>query len=129
MSFKKGTKLYSILKFKCPRCHEGDFFSHKNNFGLKNSTKIHDHCSVCNQKYMLEPSFFFGAMFVAYGLTVGLSIVVFILTHLVFNVGLIGSFVGIVISLLLTAGINLRISRILWINLFVAFENKDSITS
>ncbi len=24
--FGEGTKLYSILRMKCPRCHEGDFF-------------------------------------------------------------------------------------------------------
>ena len=26
---KKGTKLYSILKLKCPHCHEGEFFEGK----------------------------------------------------------------------------------------------------
>lgn len=126
MLLKKGTKLYSIVKFKCPRCHQGDFFSHKNNFGLRKSTEIHENCSACNLKYMMEPSFFFGAMFVAYALTVGLSLLVFFLTHFAFGFGLIGSFASIVVVLLLTAGINLRISRILWINFFVAYDSKYS---
>ena len=38
---RKGTKLYSIIKFKCPSCHEGNFFiSHPYNF--KNTGDVLD---------------------------------------------------------------------------------------
>ena len=74
---KKGTKLYSILFNKCPQCHEGDFMAEKNMFKLNKAFKMNEKCSKCGLKYMMEPSFFYGAMYVNYGLTVGLSIITF----------------------------------------------------
>lgn len=119
---KKGTKLYSILKAKCPRCQEGEFFKYKFTFNPSKVTKLHDNCSKCNLKYMIEPSFFYGAMYVNYGLTVALSVITFLIGTLIFNVTLIQSFAAIVIALLVLAPLNLRLSRILWINMFVHFN-------
>lgn len=56
--FKKGTKIYSIAKGKCPKCHEGDFFKYKFTFNPSKITQLHDNCPNCNLKYMMEPSFF-----------------------------------------------------------------------
>lgn len=122
--FKKGTKLYSIFKGKCPRCHEGDFF--KNKFTLQPSkiTEIHAHCSHCDFKYMLEPSFFYGAMYVNYGLTVAISVASFVIAKLIFGLTLLQSFVVIILSLVILAPLSLRLSRILWINMFVSFDKK-----
>jgi len=121
---KKGTKIYSILNFKCPKCHEGDFFVEKSHLKLNKVTRIHENCPNCNLKYMMEPSFFFGAMFVAYGLTVGLSVAVFVVSNLFLNLNLLQTFGSIIVVLLLTAPINLRISRIIWINIFVSYSKK-----
>jgi len=121
---KKGTKLYSILKFKCPRCQEGDFFTKKGNFRLKDVTKIYDHCSNCNQKYMLEPSFYYGAMYVAYGLTVALSILIFLISNLLFHFDLLASFFAIIVILIVMTPINLRLSRMIWINMFISYKEK-----
>jgi uncharacterized protein (DUF983 family) len=124
MFLKKGSKLYSILKFKCPNCQEGDFFIEKGSFRIKNITKIYDNCPKCKMKNMIEPSFFFGAMYVAYGLSVGLSILTFLITNLVFNFELLESFLAIILTLVATTPISLRLSRIIWINLFVAYQGK-----
>ena len=121
---KKGTKLYSILNFKCPKCHEGNFFKNKGILNLNNVTQTHENCPSCNLKYMMEPSFFYGAMYVGYGLTVGLSILVFLIGHYLFNLDLLQNFLSIIIVLVLTATINLKISRIIWINIFVAYQGK-----
>ncbi|MGB0879157.1 MAG: DUF983 domain-containing protein [Polaribacter sp.] len=122
--FKKGTKLYSIVKGKCPRCQEGDFFSHEFTFHPKKITKIHTNCSKCNLKYMLEPSFFYGAMYINYGITVALSILTFLITKLIFDFSLLQSFATIFIVLILLAPLNLRLSRILWIHMFVQYDEK-----
>lgn len=121
---KKGSKLYSIVNFKCPKCHEGDFFVEKSALKLKAITKTHDNCPSCNLKYMMEPSFFFGSMFVAYGLTVALAVAIFVISNLIFGLNLLQTFASIIIVLLLTAPINLRISRIIWINIFVSYSKK-----
>ncbi|SDX39401.1 Protein of unknown function [Lutibacter oricola] len=121
---KKGTKLYSVLFNKCPQCHEGDFMVEKNMFNLKKAFKMNETCSHCNLKYTMEPSFFYGAMYVNYGLTVGVSIITFIISTMVFNLNLLESFIPIVIMLLLTAPISIRLSRIIWINIFVSYNPK-----
>ncbi|MFK8060188.1 MAG: DUF983 domain-containing protein [Polaribacter sp.] len=122
---KKGSKFYSIFKQKCPKCHEGDFFKYGLTFNPSKITKLHDNCPKCNLKYMLEPSFFYGAMYVNYGITVALSIITFIMSKVVFNLSMLQSFAAVVAILFILAPLNLRLSRILWINMFVSFDEKQ----
>lgn len=123
--FKKGTKLYSIVNGKCPKCQEGKFFKYGFTFNPSKITKIHDNCANCNLKYMMEPSFFYGAMYVNYGITVALSVAVFVITKLSLDFDLLQSFMAVVVALFVLAPINLRLSRILWINMFVSYEEKS----
>ena len=126
--FKKGTKLYSITNGKCPKCQEGDFFKNGFTFNPSKITKLHDNCSNCNLKYMMEPSFFYGAMYVNYGITVALSVMVFVITKLGFSFNLLQSFIAVIVALFILAPVNLRLSRILWINMFVYYDkNTESI--
>ncbi|AMC11834.1 hypothetical protein Lupro_11405 [Lutibacter profundi] len=122
---KKGTKLYSIFFNKCPKCHEGDFMKEKNILKLHKAFQMHEKCSNCGLKYTIEPSFFYGAMYVNYALTVGLSIVTFTIATLFSNLNLIQIFIPIVIVLVLTVPITIRLSRIIWINLFIKYQ-KDT---
>ena len=119
---KKGTKLYSILFNKCPQCHEGDFLKERNIFKFHKTFDMYEKCPKCGLKYMMEPSFFYGAMYVNYSLTVGLSIITFVIASLLFNLSLIESFIPIVVVLVLTAPLSLRFSRIIWINFFVKYK-------
>jgi uncharacterized protein (DUF983 family) len=120
--FKKGTKLYSIANAKCPRCHEGEFFEHKITYNPSKITKLHDNCPKCNLKYMMEPSFFYGAMYVNYGITVALSVATFVISMLFLSLTLLQCFAAIIIVLLVLAPINMRLSRIIWINMFVSYD-------
>lgn len=122
--FKKGTKSYSILKGKCPRCHEGDFFKHDFTFNPSKITKLHETCSQCNLKYMMEPSFFYGAMYINYGITVAIAVITFVVAKLYFDLNLLKSFLSVLAILFLLAPINLRLSRIIWINMFVGFKEE-----
>ncbi|MDT0553281.1 DUF983 domain-containing protein [Urechidicola vernalis] len=125
MLLRKGSKLYSIFKNKCPRCQEGDFFESTSFFKVKKLLKLHKHCSHCNLKYMMEPSFYYGAMYVNYGLTVAVSVLTFIISFLVFNLDLLQSFIAIVIVLIFTVLHTVRLSRIIWINLFVKYRKDE----
>ena len=121
---KKGTKLFSIIYGKCPKCHEGDFFKYGFTFNPSKITKLHENCSNCGLKYMMEPSFFYGAMYVNYGITVAISVLVFLIAKLGFDLTLLSSFLTVLAALVLLAPINLRLSRILWINLFVSYKKE-----
>ncbi|CAM1370541.1 conserved hypothetical protein [Tenacibaculum sediminilitoris] len=122
--FGKGSKLYSISNNKCPRCHEGEFFEYKLNFNPKKMTALHKNCPKCNLKYMMEPSFFFGAMYVNYAIAVALFVAIFIIAKVFIGLAILQSFIAIIVVSLLLTPISLRLSRIIWINLFVSYDEK-----
>lgn len=120
--FKKGAKIYSVVNSKCPRCNEGDFFKYKFTINPSKITQLHDNCPNCNLRYMVEPSFYYGAMYVNYGITVAISVITFLISSLIFSLEILPSFAAIIITLILLAPVNLRLSRILWINMFIGYD-------
>ena len=99
----------------------------KNILKLHKAFQMHSNCSNCNFKYTMEPSFFYGAMYINYSLTVALSLITFAIATLFFNLTFLQSFIPIVIILILTAPITIRLSRIIWINLFVSFDKTTKV--
>ena len=59
---KRPSRLWAILALRCPRCLEGEVFS-----GLM---RPNEHCPVCGLRFMREPGYFVGAMFISYGISV-----------------------------------------------------------
>lgn len=84
--------------------------------------KVYENCPKCNFKYMIEPSFFFGAMYVAYGLIVALFVAVFIIAKLFIGLSILHSFIAIIVVSLLLIPVIMRLSRIIWINMFVGYD-------
>ena len=119
--WKKGSKVYSVAKNKCPRCQEGDFFVKSAGFRFKDNLKMHESCPNCGLKYMLEPSFFYGAMYVSYAITVAMAIAIFVICQLL-GLGLVTALISILAVLILANPFVMRISRLLYINLFVKFK-------
>lgn len=124
---KKGTKLYSIFKGKCPRCHEGEFFKNKFTLHPTKVTELHETCSKCDLKYMIEPSFFYGAMYVNYGLTVAIAVTSFIIARVFVGLELLQSFLTVFAALLVFAPFGLRLSRSIWINMFINYKNPEEL--
>jgi len=123
MSFK-DTKLYSIAKGKCPRCHEGDFYVTSNAYNLKKFDKMYKHCTECGQSFEMETGFYYGAMYVSYGLSVGLGMAIYIAQLMLFNLGMWDTMILIGAVLLLSIPLVYRLSRIIWINLFVRYDRE-----
>lgn len=119
---KKGSKLNSILTGSCPKCHEESMYEDKNPYNLSNIYKMHEKCSHCNLKYKIEPSFFYGAMYVSYGLGIAFSVAAFIISYLFFNSSLKTAFIVIIVTLILFMPITMRLSRNIWINIFVHYD-------
>ncbi|MFN9114800.1 MAG: DUF983 domain-containing protein [Bacteroidota bacterium] len=88
---------------------------------------MHESCSHCGLKYQLEPSFFYGAMYVSYAVNVALGIATFIISHYFLKFNLKVSFGVIVGTLLLLYPLVLRWSRNIYINIFISYEGKDKI--
>ena len=122
--WSKGSKLFSIFRNKCPRCQEGDFFVKPAGFRFRNNLKMHEKCSNCGLKYMLEPSFYYGAMYVSYALTVAMAVAVFLITYWL-GMSLFQSLLGIVAVLVISNPFVMRLSRLLYINLFVHYQEEN----
>jgi len=122
MILKKGNKLYSILTGKCPKCHHELMYETKNAYMLSQTLKMHERCGHCQTKYKIEPSFFYGSMYVSYGVGIGFSMVAFLLTFILFESSLVVSFIAIVCTLIGFMPIIMRLSRNIWINLFMSYD-------
>ncbi len=119
----KGKRIYSILNSKCPICHEGDFFVSKKAYDLKNFSKNHTRCSVCDHKFEKETGFFYGAMFVSYALGVAFSVTLFVATFVLFPQTPYYIYIAeILTGLVLFFPLNYRLSRIIWMNFFNHYE-------
>jgi len=70
---------------------------------------------------MIEPSFFYGAMYVSYAITVAMAVAVFVICQLL-NLSLVTSLISILVVLILSNPFIMRISRLLYINLFIHFK-------
>jgi uncharacterized protein (DUF983 family) len=120
----KETKIYSIFRNKCPKCHEGNFFNYSNPYNLGNFFKMDDKCNVCGEKFTREPGFFFGAMFVSYALNVIWFVSAWVATLVLLpadiNLFLLAS---IIVGFgLIMAPLTYRLSRLIWINFFISYE-------
>ena len=120
--FGKGSKIYAMVVGCCPKCHEESMYLDTNPFNIMKIYAMHETCSHCKQVYKIEPSFFFGAMFVSYGLGVLIGIVTFLVSHFVFQANLKTAFISIVVALIFSNTLIMRISRNIWINIFVHFD-------
>jgi uncharacterized protein (DUF983 family) len=121
----KGNKLYSIFTGSCPVCHEESMYKEANPYKLNHIHDMHEKCSHCGTKYKIEPSFFYGAMYVSYGLGVAVSVATFIITYVFLNLEVLTSFISIVVVLILLMPVLMRLSRNIWINFFFSYKPKS----
>ncbi len=121
---KKGSKLNSILTGSCPRCQNESMYLDKNPLHFSKILKMHEKCSHCDLTYQIEPSFFYGAMYVSYGLNVALSIAAFVISYIFIHSSLKTSFISIIVSNIILFPFVLRWSRNIYINFFVSFDEK-----
>jgi len=123
---KKGNKLYSILIGSCPKCHEESMYVNKNAYVISDTLKMHERCSNCNTKYKIEPSFFYGSMYVSYGVGIAFGVAAFIIFYIFLGTNINTTFISIIVTLVVFLPIILRLSRNIWINLFMHFDKRLS---
>jgi len=115
--------LKSLIKQKCPKCKEGNIFRNKSVFSFGN---MNSSCPKCFLKYHVEPGFFNGAMYVSYMLTVAEGILIYLVGQLffekTFDLRIIPYIIGGVILLATT---NFKLSRVLWIYMFLSPKTEE----
>ncbi|MBQ4820778.1 DUF983 domain-containing protein [Aquimarina sp. MMG016] len=128
MNFLKGTKIYSILTGSCPVCQEESMYKTSNPYKLNQTLKMQERCSHCNTKYKIEPSFFYGAMYVSYGVGIAFAVAAFVISNLILKLGLLSTFFSIAGTLIVFLPVILRLSRNIWINLFMHYKKEKSLS-
>lgn len=124
--FKKGTKLYSIFNFKCPQCQEGDFFE-GHPYNLKKSGKNYKKCKACGCNYSPEPGFYYGAMYVSYGLGVAIFITIFLAIYLLMpSPSALTYVLAIFISMIILGPLLYSLSKIIWANMFISYKKQQT---
>lgn len=83
---------------------------------------MHDKCSQCGTKYKMEPSFFYGAMYVSYAVGIAFAVAVFVISFLILGADLSTSFIAIVAALVALLPVIIRLSRNIWINFFIHYK-------
>ncbi len=119
---KKGSKLNSILTGTCPKCQNESMYEDKNPLHLTKVLKMNENCSHCGLHYQIEPSFFYGAMYVSYGLNVAVGVAAFIISFLFIGSTLKTAFISIIVALIVSFPFVLRLARNIYINMFVSYD-------
>ena len=111
---------------KCPACLKGDLFITKNPYKLNDLFKMPENCTCCGEKFTPEPGFYFGAMYISYGLTVAMAVTIMVSTS-VFDLDLsIWEQIGMIaFSIFATIPLLFRVSRAIWINIFVKYRGGE----
>ena len=121
--FAKGHTLYSIINFKCPKCHNGDLYPTRLT-SFSKTFSMNDKCDHCGQAFEIEPGFYWGAMYVAYGLSSGFLLAGFAIIFFLFNTSILTTFFIVFAVVFLFYGLIFRLSRAIWINIYVQYNEK-----
>ncbi|QMU31673.1 DUF983 domain-containing protein [Adhaeribacter radiodurans] len=93
----------------------------------KRFADMYPQCPCCGQSFEPEPGYYYGAMYVSFGFSTGIFLVVlFVLSLLVKEVtlGMVMVTIGVIVIGLLP--IMFRLSRAVWINIFIRYEGPCS---
>lgn len=119
---KSGTKLYSVVNLKCPRCNGGNLYLTQNAYDLKKFDKMHEKCAECGLRYDIEPGFFLGAMYISYISTVFIAGITTLSLYLILKLSFATIITIDIILLVVISPLVYRYARAIWINMFVKYK-------
>jgi uncharacterized protein (DUF983 family) len=123
---KKGTKLYSIIKLKCPRCQMENLFTNPGLIVFSRILEMPDKCPHCKQNFKLEPGFYTAALWISYPI----ALVIFIpLIVLGFSLESLNGFFKFIYPLIVIFSFILqiplmRIARAILLNMSIDYTAK-----
>ncbi|MGN6645514.1 MAG: DUF983 domain-containing protein [Cytophaga sp.] len=118
-----NSTLLSLVTLKCPRCHKGKMFTHANMYVWKTSHLMPEACECCGQPMEPETGFYYGAMYLSYGLYTMLFVPMFLLTVL-FDLPYLEFFISFVVLIFAISPYIFRLSRACYLYLFVRYDKE-----
>ena len=96
-------------------------------YDLKKLGHVLEECSICKASYVPEPGFYFGAMYVSYGLGVALFVSIWASANWFFEEVSVGLQITLVIgSIFLFGPFIYALSKIIWANMFIHYKENDA---
>ncbi|MCL5129875.1 DUF983 domain-containing protein [Algibacter sp. L4_22] len=121
---QKGTKRYSVLKLKCPRCQIGNLFNNPGLFVFSRILEMPDKCPHCKQDFKLEPGFYTAALWISYPIVLIIFVPLIVLGYSLDNISgffkIIYPFI-IVLSLMLQIPL-MRVARAVLLNITIDYN-------
>jgi uncharacterized protein (DUF983 family) len=118
---RKRSVVGNMLAMKCPRCQEGDLFLTPT-FSFKQPFDMPEKCPHCEQDYMPEPGFYYGAMFISYIFMGWFCLLFAMFFHWVLGWSMAASF-GLLIAVCVVFFVFIfRMARSIWINIVVKYD-------
>ena len=133
MSQKKApSMLLSMAKMKCPNCRTGNMYTKNSVFPFRTMMDMPEHCSVCNQKFEIEPGFWYGTGYVSYAISVGSIFIITMLYVLIvgfsWNDNSIYKLIGVIIGTMVALQPwIMRYSRVFYLYVFVKYQKGHSV--
>ena len=124
---KKGSKIYSIIYNRCPRCHLSMFWKYNNPYKsiIQSNHDNLGRCKKCNLKFEIEPGFFFGAMYVSYAISVFISLLMWLFFEYFFSeLELFYLICFVALFLFFLSPVTYFVSRLIWINIFINYDSR-----
>jgi uncharacterized protein (DUF983 family) len=115
----KKNKIAAIVAMKCPRCREGNMFNAPITQGIY---KMNKECPVCKQAFELEPGFYWGAMYVGYGLSGGYMLTTVGAMLMLLNWSVEAAFAISILGGLIIFPFIARLARVIWLNIHVGYD-------
>ena len=119
---KKGSKLNSILTGSCPKCQEESMYVVKNPYRLSTLYKMNKTCGHCHTRYEIEPSFFYGAMYVSYAVSIAFGVAFFVIAYYFLQTSAKTAMVILIVGIIALMPVIARLSRNIYINMFIHYD-------
>ena len=121
---KPRPALAAIMTMRCPKCREGKMFP-EGTLYTSRFMKMNEQCTCCGQSFMPEPGYYFGAMFVSYGINTAFFITVWLAMQLFMaEITLTAMIVALVAVIFGLLPVTFRLSRVLWIYILVKYQGR-----
>lgn len=115
----------SLFRLRCPSCRKGKMFSQKP-YGFSAISSMNKSCPHCKISYQLEPSFFYGSMYVSYALGVAIAVGTYLMLYFLgYGGNMVLAIVAIAAAIILLAPYNYQLSKVIWASFFIKFTPKD----
>jgi uncharacterized protein (DUF983 family) len=121
---KSHSVFTSILTLRCPRCRSGKLFVKPYPYPYKTMALMPDKCPVCGLDFNPEPGFYWGAMYVSYGLTVAFSVFNFLWMYLIWGWLTWPFLIVNAVFLVIMIPVTFRYARCIYFYIIQGFESK-----